>query len=103
MLQFVNAIRAALPSTANVLVAITKITAGSVNVQSSVTFLDGDTSAATAFATALATPSTIFQSTLGAATLSGTVSTQSVIGETCRHLYRLHLSGETSSNHSLQC
>ena len=84
MLQFVNAIRAALPASANVLVAITKITAGSVNVESSVTFLDGDTAAATAFATALATPSTIFQSSLGAATLSGSVTTQSVVGESCR-------------------
>ena len=85
MLQFVTAIRDALPATANVGVAITRISAGSVNVQSAVTFLDGDTAAATAFATALATPSTIFSNAgLGTATLSGSVTTQSVVGEACR-------------------
>eukprot|EP00891_Asterochloris_glomerata_P002707 jgi/Astpho2/2707/Aster-00893 len=91
---FINAIRNSLPPTSNVKVAITRITAGSVNVESSVTFLDGDTTAASNFATTLSNPSAasaIFSSSgLGAATLSGTVSTQSVVG---RQVYEENIAG----------
>lgn len=85
-LQFVNTIRSYLPATSNVLVAITRITASSVTVESSVTFLDGDTSAASSFANTLqSSPNSIFPaSTYGAVQVTGTVSTQSVVGETCR-------------------
>ena len=83
-LQFVDTIRSFLPASSNVMVAITRITASSVSVESSVTFLDGDSSAASSFASALsANPNSVFPaSTYGAVAVTGTVSTQSVVGET---------------------
>ena len=73
--QFISVLESAYPHN-NVAVKIDSITPGSVVVNETTTFLDGDSSAASANAKALATsPATIFPAdTYGAVTASGVTS-----------------------------